>query len=191
MGKCSKRIWHESVADNLISKYIKPAESIRNRLLSDVIWWTFALFSLAKNTSLFMLTNSIQQRHLVAAVLDEYQHVPGTQSSSKNLRSIVKIVLLSNIFSPSISGNIIRGSCHRRRIIKVSPKSIVVSAMESNDEINKFILLICWGLFSWFQNKLHEISHLRFRPRKKFKNVTFRPEYSRVRRWHRCHFEWL
>ena len=74
---------------------------------------------------------------------DEYQQVPGTQSSSKNLRSIVKIVLLSNIFSPSISGNIIRGSCHRRRIIKVSPKSIVVSAMESNDEINKFILLSC------------------------------------------------
>ena len=168
MGKCSKRIWHESVADNLISKYIKPAESIRNRLLSDVIWWTFALFSLAKNTSLFMLTNSIRQRHLVAALLDEYQHVPGTQSSSKNLRSIVKIVLLSNIFSPSISGNIIRGSCHRRRIIKVSPKSIVVSAMESNDEINKFILLSCLGLFSnWFQNQLRETPHLRFRPRKK------------------------
>ena len=85
--------------------------------------------------------------HLVVTLLHEYQQVPGTQSSSKNLRSIVKIVLLSNIFSPSISGNIIRGSCHRRRIIKVSPKSIVVSAMESNDEINKFILLPCLGLF--------------------------------------------
>jgi len=163
MGKCSKRIWHESVADNRISKYIKPAESIRNRLLSDVIWWTFALFSLAKNTSLFLLKNidSIiaHECNLVVALLNKYQQVPGTQSSSKNLRSIVKIVLLSNIFSPSISGNIIRGSCHRRRIIKVSPKSIVVSAMESNDEINKFILLPCLGLLFELNFSLRSILH--------------------------------
>merc|ERR1712150_310170 len=38
-----------------------------------------------------------------------------------------------------MSGNIMRGSCQRSLIINVSPKSIVVSAMESNEEMKRLI----------------------------------------------------
>ena len=108
---------------------------------------------------------------------------PGTQSSSRNLKSIVKTVLLSIVLSPSISGNIILGSCyhgsmdhfiqstgqgrfklkvhflitspkihscHFRNIVKVSPKSISVSSIESNDEINKLTLFL---IFNFLMNE--------------------------------------
>ena len=99
-------------------------------------------------------------------IMGEKTRFPGSQSSFRNFKSIVKMVLLSICLSPSISGNINLGSwyhgsmdhiikvsfliatetsplihsCHFWNIIKVSPKSISVSSIESKDEINKLTL---------------------------------------------------
>ena len=62
--------------------------------------------------------------------------------SSRNSRSIVKTVLLLRDLTAGRSGNRIRRSGHMSRIIKVDRKSIVVSAIESNDEIRRFILTL-------------------------------------------------
>ena len=70
---------------------------------------------------------------------------PGNQSSSRNAKSIVKTVFSSTVASPSISGNIILGSCHRWRIKKVSPISF--SSIESKEEIKKLKLHIDFETF--------------------------------------------
>ena len=102
--------------------------------------------------------------------MGENARFPGNQSSLRKAKSIVKMVLLSICRSPSISGNINLGSCyhgsmdhgiwsiqvpfpttspkihscHFSNIVKVSPKSISISSIRSNEEINKLTLFWYW-----------------------------------------------